>query len=60
MGYYETHRDAIDYFREEYDFLSNFYPTKVVFDGITFGGRLSSTEMSASRRPASVCPPVLR
>ena len=36
MGYYETHRDAIDYFREEYDFLSNFYPTKVVFDGITY------------------------
>ena len=36
MGYYETHRDAIDYYREEYDCLSNFYPTKVVFDGITY------------------------
>lgn len=36
MGYYETHHDAIDYFREEYDFLRNFYPTKVVFDGITY------------------------
>lgn len=36
MRYYETPRDEIDYFREEYEFLSNFYPTKVVFDGITY------------------------
>ncbi len=36
MRYYETPREAIDYFREEYEFLSNFYPTKVVFDGITY------------------------
>lgn len=36
MRYYEQERDCIDYFREEYDFLSNFYPTKVVFGGITY------------------------
>ena len=36
MRYYETPRDTIDYFREEYEFLSNFYPTKVMFDGITY------------------------
>ena len=36
MRYYETPREAIDYFREEYEFLSNFYPTKIVFDGITY------------------------
>ena len=36
MRYYETPREEIDYFREEYEFLSNFYPTKVVFDGITY------------------------
>lgn len=36
MRYYETPRDNIDYFREEYEFLSNFYPTKVMFDGITY------------------------
>lgn len=36
MRYYETPRDEIDYFREEYEFLSNFYPTKVIFEGITY------------------------
>ena len=36
MRYYETPREEIDYFREEYEFLSNFYPTKVVFDEITY------------------------
>lgn len=36
MRYYETPRECIDYFREEYEFLSNFYPTKVVFEGITY------------------------
>jgi len=36
MRYYETPREEIDYFREEYEFLSNFYPTKVMFDGITY------------------------
>ena len=36
MRYYETPREDIDYFREEYEFLSNFYPTKVVFDGIAY------------------------
>ena len=36
MRYYEIPREEIDYFREEYEFLSNFYPTKVVFDEITY------------------------
>jgi len=36
VRYYETPRDEIDYFREEYEFLSNFYPTKVTFEGITY------------------------
>lgn len=36
MRYYETPREEIDWFREEYEFLSNFYPTKVFFDGITY------------------------
>ena len=31
MRYYETPWECIDYFREEYEFLSNFYPTKAVF-----------------------------
>ena len=36
MRYYENKRECIDYFREEYEFLSNFYPTKVVFEGIIY------------------------
>ena len=36
MRCYETPLEEIDYFRGEYEFLSNFYPTKVVFDGITY------------------------
>ena len=29
MKFYEIPCDEIGYFSEEYDFLSNFYPTKV-------------------------------
>ena len=36
MRYYEIPRHEIDYFREEYEFLSNFYPTKVLFEGILY------------------------
>jgi len=36
MRYYETPRECIDYFREEYEFLSNFYPTKMEFEGLTY------------------------
>ena len=34
--YYATQRDRIDRFREEYEFLSNFYPAKLAFDGIVY------------------------
>ena len=36
MRYYEIPREEIDYFREEYEFLSNFYPAKILFEGITY------------------------
>lgn len=36
MTYYEAERECIDHFREEYYFLSNFYPVTVAFDGITY------------------------
>ena len=36
MRYYETERDCIDLFREEYEFLSNFYPAYMTFEGIDF------------------------
>ena len=36
MRYYSEGREKIDYFREEYFFLSNFYPAKLIFEGITY------------------------
>ena len=36
MRYYETERERIDYFREEYEFLSNFYPVCVKYDGVLY------------------------
>lgn len=32
MRYYEQERDRIDLFREEYEFLSNFYPAKIMME----------------------------
>lgn len=36
MRYYERERECIDLFREEYEFLSNFYPVFMTFEGIEF------------------------
>lgn len=36
MRYYEKKLDCIDLFREQYYFLSNFYPVTVEYDGITY------------------------
>lgn len=36
MRYYEQERDRIDLFREEYEFLSNFYPAKIMYGGINY------------------------
>ena len=36
MRYYEEERSEIDLFREEYEFLSNFYPAKITYEGICY------------------------
>ena len=36
IRYYAQQRDCIDYFREEYQFLSNFYPARLTFDGVSY------------------------
>lgn len=36
MRYYEEERQCIDLFREEYEFLSNFYPAKMEYQGISY------------------------
>lgn len=36
MRYYEQEPEMIDLFREEYEFLSNFYPAKMRFEGISY------------------------
>jgi len=51
MRYYETPRDEINYFREEYEFLSNFYPTKVIFDGITYYNSEAAYQAQKCARP---------
>ncbi len=51
MRYYETPRECIDYFREEYEFLSNFYPTKVVFEGITYCNSESAYQAQKCLQP---------
>ena len=47
----KTPRDEIDYFREEYEFLSNFYPTKVVFDGVTYYNSEAAYQAQKCARP---------
>lgn len=36
VKYYDQERECIDLFREEYEFLSNFYPAKMEFEGIVY------------------------
>jgi len=36
MKHYQGEPDRIDIFREEYEFLSNFYPVQVFFDGMLY------------------------
>ena len=36
MRYYSGDPERIDYFREEYFFLSNFYPARMILDGIMY------------------------
>lgn len=36
MRDYEDERQCIDLFREEYEFLSNFYPAKMEYQGISY------------------------
>ena len=49
MKFYEIPCDEIGYFREKYDFLSNFYPTKVFLhtDNPTWGARQMSAQLKA-------------
>lgn len=51
MRYYETPRTEIDWFREEYEFLSNFYPSKVVFDGITYYNSEAAYQAQKCKNP---------
>ena len=51
MRYYETPREEIDYFREEYEFLSNFYPAKIVFEGITYFNAEAAFQAQKCLRP---------
>lgn len=51
MRYYESPRESIDIFREEYEFLSNFYPTKVFFEGIVYCNKDGRASVSWMLQP---------
>lgn len=49
--YYAAPRDCIDWFREEYEFLSNFYPAKMLFDGIAYENAESAYQAQKLANP---------
>ncbi|MBQ7546064.1 MAG: DUF1768 domain-containing protein [Clostridia bacterium] len=51
MRHYAEKRDQIDYFREEFFFLSNFYYSKLCLDGITFSSAESAFQAQKSADP---------
>ncbi|MGN1249862.1 MAG: NADAR domain-containing protein [Candidatus Spyradocola sp.] len=54
MNHYETARqDCIDRFRGEYEFLSNFYPARLAFDGIVYENAESAYQAQKLADPAA-------
>lgn len=51
MRYYEQERACIDMFREEYEFLSNFYPAKVQFEGICYYNSEAAYQAQKCKNP---------
>lgn len=51
MRYYEQERECIDMFREEYEFLSNFYPVKIEFEGIVYYNSEAAYQAQKCRHP---------
>lgn len=51
MRYYEQERDCIDMFREEYEFLSNFYPAKMEFEGLVYQNSEAAYQAQKCKNP---------
>lgn len=51
MRYYKEERPCIDLFREEYEFLSNFYPAKMEFEGITYYSAEAAYQAQKCKNP---------
>ena len=51
MRYYEQERPCIDLFREEYEFLSNFYPAKMEYEGIPYWNAEAAFQAQKCRNP---------
>ena len=51
MRYYEQERECIDMFREEYEFLSNFYPAKMEFEGIAYHSSEAAYQAQKCKNP---------
>lgn len=51
MRYYESESPCIDLFREKYEFLSNFYPIKMEFEGISYYNSEAAYQAQKCREP---------
>lgn len=51
MRYFEQERECIDMFREEYEFLSNFYPAKMEFEGIAYYNSEAAYQAQKCKNP---------
>lgn len=49
MRYYEQDKPRIDRFREEYEFLSNFYPAKLEYEGLLIIIQRQHTKLKSVR-----------
>ena len=51
MKYYQGQPQRIDYFCEEYEFLSNFYPVPVYFDGTLYANSEAAYQAQKCEKP---------
>ena len=51
MRYYAEERPEIDIFREKYEFLSNFFPARIIFDGLEFYNAEAAYQAAKCKNP---------
>lgn len=51
VRYYAEERPEIDLFREKYEFLSNFFPVRIMFDGLEFYNAEAAYQAAKCKNP---------